>query len=218
MLAVQTYRPEVYSALPDLCDAASKFKALNGAAAVEKSFKDLFRRHGMEKKFGLTMAHRHFDMAKNERLVEYGTTSTPWVMDNDSDSVKPHCWVLGADGVTPYEFRYDPSGKEEELKIDFNDAKIQAFAREFVDLVDSIGGTGLFGLCTHPGGDFEGRLEITQGRANINIPLSEVPEFMKPNVTDAAWFFHKDEGPCGCFCYTTDDGKHGGHATNSPRR
>ncbi|KAL5923418.1 hypothetical protein ACKVV7_001515 [Pyricularia oryzae] len=95
MFAVRTYRPEVYSAVPDLHVAAGKFKALNGAAAVEKGFKDLFRRHGMERKFGLTMVHRHFNMASNERLVEYGSTSTQWEMNKDSDVVKPHCWILG---------------------------------------------------------------------------------------------------------------------------
>lgn len=183
MLAVQTYRSETYSALPELHDAVGRFERINGLKAVQKSFKDLFLKHGMENKLGLTLAHRHFDMANNERLVEYGTTSTPWEMNKDSDSVKPHCWILGADGVTPYEFRYDPTGKEEELNIDFSDPKIQAFAREFVELVDRIGGTGLFGLCTHPGEGFEGRLEFTEGRANINIPLSEVgPNCLHLNI------------------------------------
>ncbi|KAI6355348.1 hypothetical protein MCOR25_008234 [Pyricularia grisea] len=208
MLAVHSYRPEVFTSLPQLHHASERFASLDGDETVEKEFKDLFRRHGMEHTFGLTMLHRHFDMAPNERLVEYGATSTPWELESDKNTIKPHCWVLGQDGVSPYEFRYDPQNNATELEIDFNSPKIQAFAHEFIQLVDKIGGTGLFGICAHPGArQFTNRLEFTEGRANITIPMEEVPEDMKRNMTSAAWYFHNDQLE-RCSCSTDSSGRH----------
>jgi hypothetical protein len=50
----------------------------------------------------------------------------------------------------------------------------QVFLAEFAELLSQHNAQGLFGLCRYPGDDFKGRIEITQGRSNINLAPEDV--------------------------------------------
>jgi hypothetical protein len=46
-------------------------RRLNSEAALFREIRELLRRYGAEKKYGLTLLHKHFDLADNEVLMEY---------------------------------------------------------------------------------------------------------------------------------------------------
>ncbi|KAF5546493.1 serine threonine kinase Eg2 [Fusarium mexicanum] len=80
-----------------------------------------------------------------------------------------------------------------------NDPKYNESIRSFNSLLHQKDAVGPFGLRVYPGDDFGGRVEITEGHANINLhaddatkPLASIP---------AAWFFSpKLAGKCVCIC------------------
>jgi hypothetical protein len=127
----------------------------------------------MEKTFGLIIAHRHFGLEVNEHLVAYGNTSSPWkALPKDDSTIKATAWRLAPTGeVQPYEFEFTIS--EEEI-LDPNNEEQAAFVKQLVKLLNEKNVDGLFGLCKYPGDDFDGRLEITQGRVNINFATGDV--------------------------------------------
>jgi hypothetical protein len=70
----------------------------------------LFRRYGMKHTFGAPVAHRHFDLAKDERLVEYKDTTVP--RQATSTNLIPNCWLFEARSIRPCKIKY---GKNQTL-------------------------------------------------------------------------------------------------------
>lgn len=133
-------------------------------------YHDLFVRHSMDRRSGLTLLHRHFSLDADERLVEYRGTSTPWKLNKLAASIRPSSWLLSADGkLRPYEFYH--SLTEDSPSLDLECSSQRTFLAEFAQLLSKNNAEGLFGLCRYPGDEFEGRIEVTQGRANINLAL-----------------------------------------------
>jgi hypothetical protein len=58
----------------------------------------------------------------------------------------------------------------------------QAFLEEFTQVLLEKRIDGLFGLCRYPGDDFKGRVEITQGRSNINLKFKDVCFSTRPRL------------------------------------
>lgn len=162
---------EHFQALPTLERARARFKEINGEELVKDVFRQLFLKHGMDRKFGLVILHRHFDLGVGEKLVEYNGTSSPWptAPTNGVEEPRPSVWSKALDGqFRPTEFRYscdDRAGmSEEEL----------SFMEEFDKLLQDIRASDVFGLCDYPGDGFRGSCEITVGRANINLKPADV--------------------------------------------
>ncbi|KAI6352284.1 hypothetical protein MCOR25_009465 [Pyricularia grisea] len=193
MVAVQNYSVANYNAIPDLHVAKHRFEEIGGEKLVEETFLELFRRHGVDKTFGLSMVHRHFELNGEERLVEFRGTAVPWekVDELNNPGITAANWEVTPEGIRPYEFKLDPASVGSQ-GIDFNDPKIQAFAAEFLELIQSVDATGLFGLCVYPGDDFETTIETTEGRANITFPLK--PDSKIDNTADAAWCYDQGIG------------------------
>ncbi|KAK4240290.1 hypothetical protein C8A03DRAFT_31593 [Achaetomium macrosporum] len=63
------------------------------------------------------------------------------------------------------------------------------FMESFKDLVNQYNAADLFGLYRHPGDDFGGLCEVTQGRANINAKPADWPKDLIALTLDTAWFF-----------------------------
>jgi hypothetical protein len=167
------YDPQAFHALPHIGSAAARFRNSDGDTLVSSTFQDLFIRHKMDRVFGLSLLHRHFPLSGDERLVEYHGTSVPWKVDDFTRYIKPASWLLTTDGaVSPYEFYY--SLAEDGPKLDVKDPDQQAFLEEFAQVLSEKRIHGLFGLCRYPGDDFKGRVEITQGRSNINLKFEDV--------------------------------------------
>ncbi|KAH8838092.1 hypothetical protein MCOR27_010975 [Pyricularia oryzae] len=213
MIAVQDYSVDSFNSIGELHTAKEKFDTVGGDKLVEQAFLELFRRHGVDRIFGLTMVHRHFELNGKERLVDFQGTAVPWeeVDELNNPGITAASWEITPQGIRPYEFKLDPAsiGAQE---VDFNDPKIQAFAKEFVELTQRAGATGLFGLCVYPGDDFESLIETTQGRANISIPFKPFNN-MKDGFVDATWFFSPKiwEARGRCVCVYNLWGNHTGH-------
>ena len=53
------------------------FDEKNGVDIISNTIRELFLKHGMDRVFGLSFLHHHFDLDSNELLVEYRGTSVP---------------------------------------------------------------------------------------------------------------------------------------------
>ncbi|KAK5988187.1 hypothetical protein PT974_12327 [Cladobotryum mycophilum] len=197
-VAVGEYSVSHFQSLPSLEAVRANFSNLDGDELVKNVFKDFFVEHGMDRKFGLTMIHRHFDLAPGEKLVDYDGTSVPWQgPDRGLSAPQPCIWAFSANGeLKPTEFRYSEAGNftmgEDEL----------LFIQKFKALLESYGATEVFGLCLYPGDDFNGLCEITVGRANINLKPADWPKTLK--AVDTAWFFSEPVWKRGCRCFCDD--------------
>ncbi len=166
------YNPDTFNELPLIGQAAARFTALDGDRLVT-TFGDVFVRHQMDRTFRLALLHRHFELATNERLVDYRGTSVPWEMNKLAANIKPSTWMLsGAGTVHPYEFYH--SLDEDGPTLDFGDPRQRAFLAEFAVVLSQHNAQGLFRLCRYPGDNFKGQVEITQGRSNINLAPEDV--------------------------------------------
>ena len=75
-MIVAPYDSDIFNTLPSLRDARELFKDRHGEYAVQQLL-DLIEQQGMEQKFGVSLLHRHFDLQKNEALVDTNGTSSP---------------------------------------------------------------------------------------------------------------------------------------------
>lgn len=172
-MALANYSPAIFNALPDLGDSGREFDARNGNSLVEK-IGDLFVKHNMEYIFGLSLLHRHFDIGEEERMVEYRGTSSPWsaCLSMTSPAIRAINWAVADDGTfRPFEFEYSPDDRDSIEPCNPENAK---FADAFKALLHDEHAAGLFGICAHPGLGFKGRVEITEGRTNINLAPEHV--------------------------------------------
>lgn len=172
-MAVQIgpYSNEYFQSLPNLTYARDMFQNVDGNELVKTTFKDLFVQHKMDRVFGLTLLHRHFDIPVDQLLVEYNGTSTPWNTDagNGMEKPQPLIWGFDSNGhLTPTEFKYS-NRQDNEMGQDE-----LSFVAIFRELLQKKNLTKLFGLCIYPGDDFKGTCEITMNRANINLQPDDV--------------------------------------------
>lgn len=165
------YDPLAFNKLPTISQAGQDFDAINGDDLISTEFRELFQRHKMDRKFGLCLLHNHFPLEEHERLVEYRGTCVPWKLGKMTRTLQPSAWMISPDdAIQPYEFHFEPTGAEPDLQ----NPSVQAFLDELTSYLNKHSVRRLFGLCTYPGDDFKGRLEITEGRANINLQPGDV--------------------------------------------
>lgn len=79
-MIVTPYSSDTFNTLPSLWDARKLFKDGHGEDAVQRLL-NLIEQQGMEQKFGVSLLHRHFDLQKNEALVDTNETSSSWSID-----------------------------------------------------------------------------------------------------------------------------------------
>jgi len=79
---------------------------LESEAAAFIELREVLVRHGLEQKYGLTLLHKHFDLAENEIMVEFTDlenrtlTSKPFNIDTISESnFREVTWSLARDTV-----------------------------------------------------------------------------------------------------------------------
>ncbi|KAF2180610.1 hypothetical protein K469DRAFT_537295, partial [Zopfia rhizophila CBS 207.26] len=154
--------------------------------------RDLFLEHRMKRTFCLILLHRQFGLDKDERVVEYQGTSVPWTVRDIGKNVVSSCWIICSDGtVRPYEFQYTgPATSVEGEDPDPSRPDQHSSSAPFAE--------GLFGLCRYPGDNFKGRVEMTEGRVNINlIPRDCERDTLARTV---AWFFSPLLWEFRCVC------------------
>lgn len=153
-------------------DAGRTYDSKHGDNLVDE-FQKLFLKHKVEFALSLMLNHRHFDLHLDERLIEYRGTSVPWLTNHDK--AQPSVWFVSEDNSChPYEFHYSPDAATDGAATMPGDPEYKEFIKAFAQLLLEKNVEGLFGLCRYPGDDLEGRVEITEGRANINLHPDEV--------------------------------------------
>ncbi|KAK0649749.1 hypothetical protein B0T16DRAFT_410657 [Cercophora newfieldiana] len=166
---VDTYRPAEYQALPHLDNAFDTFLERSPQHIIEEKMMEVFRKHQVYNELAVCLIHRHFDMADNEKLVEFGALSTPWVVRDENmmgGSVKPRSWIFRGGRMIPYEFGFNEWGQTEVYKDLPNKPE---FYTEFNAILQAEGLSELLGLTLLTERKKEGivKVEKTFGRANI---------------------------------------------------
>jgi len=213
MAMTSSYDPAIYDSLPSLAQAGRRFDEKDGENLVDDTFRNLFLQHRMESTFGLVLLHRHFDLSPKEQLVEYRGTSVPWEVTplSRSSRVQPSNWALAKDGsFHPYEFHYSTDNSTDSDDNSPENPDLHQFMQSFQDVLHERDLVNVFGLARYPGDDFEGTVEITEGRANINLHPNDAPSDLRSRT--ATWFFSPIlYNKCTCICGLRMDDSHSGH-------
>jgi hypothetical protein len=117
-------------------------------------------------------------MEPGERLVELNNISTPW---NATDAqviggtLLSQSWVFVDNQLLPYEFVYahGDAADVQRLSQDALLASCGGFLAELYAKLLALGLDKTLGLRAHPGPEFDGLVEVTVGRANINFHPSK---------------------------------------------
>ncbi|EWG50809.1 hypothetical protein FVEG_09939 [Fusarium verticillioides 7600] len=204
--AVQTYTPASYDhravdAMTDVDVAAQRLQELNGLDHMKSCIRDVFMKHGVDKVFGVGLLHRHYDVAPNEKIIELGPVSSPWVVGDDEaitgGSVLPHTWRVFDGELKPTEFKFVP--QRELSKVD-RPVFPAAFVKELIGVLQDTGLDEVLGVSLYEAGDPDNEtMEVTYGRSSIVIPSTGLigSKVIGPQGFDAfqaAWTFSKKEG------------------------
>jgi hypothetical protein len=143
----------------------------------------------VERDIGLTLVHRHFDLAPDERLVEYQNVATPWLLSEINPVLRGRIhakrWVFSGGSLFPYEFSFSSHGLDSEY--DFDPDFLSAFYSALCDLkLEGTLGLALMSGSTYRAGE-PSLVEFTAGRASVLVPMS--PELEGSLLTEAQWIF-----------------------------
>ncbi|RDL30699.1 uncharacterized protein BP5553_10044 [Venustampulla echinocandica] len=170
---LQPYSTRVFNTLPELHMAQDSFMIKGGKGLVDNVFKPMIEKHGLEAKLGVGLLHRHFDLEGSEKLVEFNNISLPWNSDREDShnggKVLPSAWVVRNGGLIPYEYYFSPLGRC---------GRVRGRTDNMPSLFPHIG--------------FTCALEVTEGRANINLSPDQVAEGGWEDSTETMWFFEPE--------------------------
>lgn len=171
---LQPYSTNIFNTIPELHKARDSFTSKDGKALVDKVFRPMIESHKLEAKLGVGLLHRHFDLNGSEKLVEFNNISLPWNSDNgdghNGGKVLPNAWVVRDGKLIPYEFYFSPLGRDSHFDFD----TVGPFIREFMQTVAEYDLEQTICLRLFPHVGFTGALEVTEGRANINLSPDQV--------------------------------------------
>ncbi|KAG5805816.1 hypothetical protein H9Q74_008153 [Fusarium xylarioides] len=204
--AVQTYTPASYDhravdAMTDVDVAAQRLQELNGLDHMKSCIRDVFMKHGVDKVFGVGLLHRHYDVAPNEKIIELGPVSSPWVVGDDEvitgGAVLPHTWRVFDGELKPTEFKFVPQCELSNVDRPVFPA---AFVKELIGVLQETGLDDVLGVSLYEAGDPDNEtMEVTYGCSSIVIPSTGLigSKVIGPQGFDAfqaAWTFSKKEG------------------------
>lgn len=135
-----------------------------------KLSRDLFLKHEVYNDLAVCLIHRHFDMASNERLVEFGAVSAPWTLTQVDQvaggTLVPRSWIFNDSKMSPYEFGYNEAIGEPTYRALPNKPH---FYEEFGKLLKREGLENLLGLTLNSDEIQPGlvKFEKTFGRVNV---------------------------------------------------
>lgn len=101
---IQPYSSVVYnSVIPLLHDGVKNFhEGGRGQQAVNTVIRDCFLNYGVETEFSACIVHKHYDLAENERNVEYHGKATG---TTNLDGIYACSWIFHKGECYPYEVR-----------------------------------------------------------------------------------------------------------------
>jgi hypothetical protein len=169
--------------------------------------RQLFLDRGLHETYGVSLLHKHFSIQPTERLVDYHHVASPWEVGSQDTAVVPKYegfvaprsfrFVNGE--AAPYEFSFSPTpppmdGHEE-------------FFKEVACLLDRLTLVDVFGIRLLSDHDPGLPMEVTEGTANLMMPVGSVPDSA---LTEALWVFSPDANQ-RCHCREMCRRDHGRH-------
>lgn len=197
----------MYNALPSLHDVKALFDLKGGESLIHAIFEPLIREYKLEKIVGVGLLHRHFDLYDNEMLVEFNDISTPWLAtecntsstsSSAGGSVVPNGFYVSRGNLVPYEFAFIPMSREREIDLDA--PILLEFAGKFVRRIQDHGLENVVALRVLQNPDVDGLLEMTKGRANINLKTGQYSQELYSKASIAQWYFGAEGKTFRCAC------------------
>jgi len=244
-VVLSNYREGSFNSLPPFEVAGPSFDKVDGAHIIANSMMPLFRKHSVERILGLQLLHHHFKLQPEERLVDFNGTSVPIALDIDQlSNFTPSVWGIKCDNteieLSPLEFALNSGDSTLDNSSPWSKSNFQElitskkeFFIEYTQLVRDLGIDNIFGFARYPGDGYPGRVEITVGRAHVNLTPTQVDNVLlshRNKQTDhmckgkiyavgksreAAWFFTDDFIQHGCRCLCPEkNGVHHGHGSH----
>ena len=172
-----------FNSLPDITQSGNVFNEVC-TPEVSIGICQIFLKHQVQRIFGLALLHQHFQLQRNEKMVNVGNVALPIIDSPSNLSVAASRWAISGDKVIPYEF----TAGAEHIDMD----KYVAFFSELSDALHSNGLADNLGLCSAESITEMASgptTEFTSGRVNITLPFD--PDPLGGNNVDAAWNISK---------------------------
>jgi hypothetical protein len=219
-----TYRSDIYDGLPEILPSYQRLALRKAIPFIETTIRQVFVEHHVEGIFGVRLLHRHFDLSKTERMVQYGAVATPWTDDVISNAekcgiVQPSNWIFRDSVAYPYEFIYRPVTTDAER---LDTSQYSDFLIAYYEALKENQLLDILGLALKDESDqspkFMVEICLEQERAAVNFPAHSGTKVIDGPLPDgaedmditvpAAWFFYlpdptKIDGCGGSFhCYS----------------
>jgi hypothetical protein len=202
-----SYVPEAYDSLPSLRLAGELFRKKNAAEQLLGPIRQLFLDRSLYHKYGISLLHKHFPIQATERLVDYHHVASPWMVGSQTalvvpryeGAIVPRTFRFFGGRAIPYEFSFSatiPPMEEHE-----------GFLQDVSNLLREHDLDEIFGVRLLDDHDPELSMEVTEGKANIMMPVGSLPDSA---LTEALWVFSPNEDQ-KCHCQErcrTIDGEH----------
>ena len=219
------YSHETFHSAVHISDAGEEYRKRDAQKFVDGTLAPIFKKHKVEETFGVGLVHRHFDIKEDEKLVEFNNVSTPWTIDAGLNEVAVKgtnsliyevAWMLNKDGKwMAYEYAFSPVRGKDSYVVDIRDPKHHDFLVEYTAALKAGGWEKLLGMRAWPGPGFNGVLEFTQGKANINLVPEQFDLSQEDGIgyQETMWFWAEEfaKKHTNCYCRAIN---HGGHAWN----
>ncbi|KAL9086402.1 MAG: hypothetical protein Q9159_004178 [Coniocarpon cinnabarinum] len=165
---------QVYQNLPFLATAAERITEPI-KETIHGIIRPVFLKHGTEKKYGLSLLHRHFDIRPLVRYADNRPNS------HGAGFVTPISYRFTGAKAVPFEFAYSPTPCDATLC-----EKESQFFAELSQLLHRLGFEDLFGIQITENFDPYYCLETTINRSNVMIHPYNIPEGRR---VEACWMF-----------------------------
>jgi hypothetical protein len=213
----------IYNNLPDILEASAALNRLEHSNLLELSL--LLTKYGLQSRFGISLVHRHFDLAEGEELVDLisvqtrdiiSTVFTNGIPDDRlvdeynllvprSPTIVPSMLLVRESELIPYEYNCaeaDTANLRSEDKLD------EAFLSEWVKMLEKLGMPDRFGLAVLDDNQRTPRLEKSYRDKRVNI-TRECSEGDLGSHVPTVWYVAGDGAPAvcsGCNCASGSSG------------
>ena len=172
------------NSIPDIMDSVMQFQATNVSGLLMQEVGQTFLKHQVHSTLGVTLVHRHFDLAQHEMLVNIGNVALPCATHQVASALtaNPSSWCFSKEGLMPYEFTHRSA------HVSVDDYHMQGFLADCLAILEKHRANHILGLCTLDGVPAESdapSLEFSSGRANITLPFDV--HASEGGAADAMW-------------------------------
>jgi hypothetical protein len=216
-----------YNSVDHFDVAKEKLQTIDLQSCLSK-IRGIFIKHGMQKRFGLRLNHKHFDLKVDELLVEGMddseslSVSVPWRNIKQIEAqpldvqhwednglrgkafIAAHSWVIREDAtLQPYEFYTT----DKPMETNTSAPEVRKFLSDLAQCLNTMGVLHLFGLSLRHWEAFY-TLENTCMKKRANITRLAVNKEEKEALcsklccppTPALWYFDDKEAVPGLWC------------------